>query len=214
MKEKPRRYVMTARASAAEATKARIRAAAIELYISQPIERFTLDEVAERAQTTVQTVLRGFGSKDALVYEALGNMAADGVVLKETPAGDVAAAVCAFHDIYETMGDLVIQRLGDEQRRPALKDSLDEGRRNHRDGVRKAFASQLQAARGAWRAQLLNILVVATDVYVWKLLRRDMGLSRAAAEALVCRIIEGVIRREAHGENSVAELVGRRKSAS
>ena len=113
-----RPYLMTARAAKAEATRARIRAAAIALYTDRPIEDFTLEEVAKRAQTTVQTVLRALGGKEELVYEALDDMAAGGVALRQTPAGDVAEAVRAFHDIYEAMGDLVIQRLADEHRRP------------------------------------------------------------------------------------------------
>ena len=120
-----RPYLMTARAAKAEATRARIWAAAIKLYTDRPIEDFTLEEVAKRAETTVQTVLRAFGSKEKLVYEALDDMAAGGVALRQTPAGDVAEAVRAFHDIYEAMGDLVIQRLADEHRRPALKPSLE-----------------------------------------------------------------------------------------
>ena len=210
-----RPYLMTARAAKAEATRARIRKAAIALYTDRPIEDFTLEEVAKRAQTTVQTVLRAFGSKEELVYEALDDMAAGGVALRQTPAGDVAEAVRAFHDIYEAMGDLVIQRLADEHRRPALKPRLEAGRRNHRAGVEAAFAPQLARASGAARARLLTILIIATDVYVWKLLRRDMALSRTAAEAIVCQIIEDVTRQErANGENSLVELVGRRQPAA
>jgi hypothetical protein len=62
---------------------------------------------------------------------------------------------------------------------------------------------------------LLTSLIIATDVYVWKLLRRDMALGRSEAEAIVCRIIEGVTQQErAHGENSLVELVGRRKPSA
>jgi AcrR family transcriptional regulator len=215
MKIAKRRYVMTARAAKADATRARIRASAMLLYRERAIEDFTLEEVARHAGTTVQTVLRAFGSKDELVYAALEELAASGVPIKPTPPGDVAAAVKAIYDIYEGMGDLVIQRLNDERRRPALKPALDQGRENHRDVVRTLFAPQLERPSGAARAQLLNILLVATDVYVWKLLRRDRALSRAAAEAIVCRMIEGVTNEErGHGKDFVAELVGRREPAS
>jgi AcrR family transcriptional regulator len=215
MKMKKRPYVMTARAAKAEATKVRIRASAMQLYCERPIEDFTLDEVAERAGTTVRTILRIYPSKDELVYAALHEMAAGGVFLKPTPPGDVAAAVAAIFDIYETAGDIVIQRLSDERRRPALKPLLDQGRENHRDGVKTVFAPQLGRRQGAARTQLLNILVVATDVYVWKLLRRDMGLSRPAAEATVRKMILSVTEEEsANGTDSVAELVGRRQPAS
>jgi AcrR family transcriptional regulator len=211
MKTVKRRYAMTARAAKAEATKARIRAAAVELYRNAPLEDFTLETVASQAETTVQTVLRVFGSKDELIYAALEDMAAGGVFLRPTPAGDVKAGVSAFFDIYESVGDLVMERLNEERRRPALKASLDQGRENHRDGVRTVFAPQLDRLHGAARAQLLNTLAVITDVYVWKLLRRDMGLSRPAAEAIVRNMILGVTKQEkADGADSLAELVGRR----
>ena len=215
MKMKKRRYAMAARAAKAEATKARIRVSAMELYCQRPIEDFTLEEVAGRAGVAVRTVLRAYPSKDELVYAALDEMAAGGVYLKPTPPGDVKAGVSAFFDIYETVGDLVLQRLSDERRRPGLKPSLDQGRENHRDGVKVIFAPQLEQRRGAARAELFNMLVVMTDVYVWKLLRRDMALTRPAAEAIVRKMIFSIIEGEnADGTDSLAELVGRRQPAA
>ena len=215
MKKAKRSYDMTARAAKAQATKARIRACAVELFCNRPAEEFTLDEIAGRAETTVQTVLRIFGSKDELIYEALEDMAADGVFLRPTASGDISAAVGSFFDIYETVGDLVIDRLGEERRRPALKATLDQGRENHRDGVKTVFAPQLERVHGAERAKLLTTLIVMTDVYVWKLLRRDMKMNRSAAEAIVARMIRNILEQgETNGKNSVAELVRRREPAA
>jgi AcrR family transcriptional regulator len=215
MKKRKRPYVMTARAAKAEATRARIRAAAVHLYCNAALEDFTLEAVAGRAETTVQTVLRAFGNKDELIYAALGDMAAGGVFLKPTAAGDVKEGVSAFFDIYESVGDLVMQRLNEERRRPALKLTLDQGRENHRDGVKTVFAPQLERLHGAARTQLLTMLVILTDVYVWKLLRRDMALSRPAAEAIVRNMILGVTKQEqADGTDSLAELVRRREPAA
>jgi AcrR family transcriptional regulator len=215
MKKGSRPYVMTARAAKTQATRARIRTSAMQLYRERAIEDFTLDEVARRAGTTVQTVLRAFGSKEQVIYAALEEMVAHGMPLKPTPPGDVPAAVAALFDIYEGMGDLVIERLNDERRRPALKPGLDMGRKSHRDGVRAAFAPQLERVSGGARSRLFEMLTVLTDVYVWKLLRRDRGLSRRASEAIVCKMIYGVTSTEAaHGQDPVVELVGRRKSAS
>lgn len=215
MKKAKRSYDMTARAAKAQATKARIRACAVELFCNRPAEEFTLDEIAGRAETTVQTVLRIFGSKDELIYEALEDMAADGVFLRPTAPGDISAAVGSFFDIYETVGDLVIDRLGEERRRPALKATLDQGRENHRDGVKTVFAPQLERVHGAERAKLLTTLIVMTDVYVWKLLRRDMKMNRSAAEAIVARMIRNVLEQgETNGKNFMAELVGRREPAA
>jgi AcrR family transcriptional regulator len=219
MKKTKRRYDMTARAAKAEATRARIRACAVELFCGRPVEEFTLDEIARRAKTTVQTVLRIFSSKDELIYAALADMAAGGTFLRPTTTGDIKAAVSSFFDIYETVGDLVIERLSEERRRPALQPALDQGRENHRDGVKTIFAPQLERLHGAARGQLLTTLIVMTDVYIWKMLRRDMAMSRPAAEAIVCKMISGVIEQgethgKDHGKNSVAELVRRRQPAA
>jgi AcrR family transcriptional regulator len=216
MKSK-RPYDMTGRAAKAAATKKRICDTAIALYCSGSIEDFTLEEVAARADTTVQTVLRDFGSKDELIYAALDEMARGGVFLKPTPPGDVKAAVNAFFEIYESIGDMVMRRLNEEQRRPALKPILEEGRTHHRLGVKTAFAPQLERLSGSARSRLLTSLVVLTDVYVWKLLRRDMTLSRSAAEAIVVCMILGVVQQEKANGNipdALAELVRRREPAA
>jgi AcrR family transcriptional regulator len=215
MKKRKRAYTMIGRAAKAEATRARIRGAAAALYGTRPLDEFTLDEVAHRAGTTVQTVLRIFGSKDELVYAALEDMAAGGLFLPPTRTGDVKAAVTAFFDIYESVGDLVMQRLNEERRLPALKPILDQGRDNHRDGVKAVFAPQLERLHGAAHTQLLTILTILTDIYVWKLLRRDMALGRAAAEAIVRKMIAGVIAEEkTDGTDTLVELVGRREPAA
>lgn len=206
-----RQYDMTVRRAKAAETQERIRNAAVALYRDAALENFTLDDVAERAGTTVQTVLRTFGSKEQLIIAALIDVAADGQPIRSTPPGDIAAAVHAIHDVYEAIGDFLIGQLADERRRPALRASLEAGRDNHRAWVRQIFACELRSRRGNARAQLFSILVVALDVYAWKLLRRDLALSRVAAEAAVRAIITGVIDAENdHGTHPLAELVGRR----
>jgi hypothetical protein len=37
-------------------------------------------------------------------------------------------------------------------------------------------------------------LIAMTDVYVWKLLRRDLGLERQEAELALCEMIDGVAK--------------------
>lgn len=216
MKMKTRPYDSTSRAAKAEAMRERILENAVRLYCEWGTDRFTLDEVARRAGATVQTVLRAYSTKDNLLLRALDRLAAGGAArLKPTEPGDVAAAVGAIFDVYEAMGDLLMRELGDESRRPTLKPALDRGRANHRAWVEEVFAPQIGEHRGAARAAMFAVVVVATDVYVWKKLRRDMALSRREAEAIVLRMIERDINREDdHGSDSLAELVGRREPAA
>jgi hypothetical protein len=50
-------------------------------------------------------------------------------------------------------------------------------------------AAALAARPAAQAAALLDQLILATDVYAWKLLRRDMRHSAAEAEALIAGLI-------------------------
>ncbi|HLJ70643.1 MAG TPA: TetR/AcrR family transcriptional regulator [Roseiarcus sp.] len=207
---------MTARAAKMEATRRRILDCAADLYMRRSIDDFTLEEVAHCAGATVQTILRIHGSRDRLLLAALDKLVQIGVPLKPTPPGDIDAAVGAIFDLYEATGEVILKELADEHRRPELKKMLDEGRAHHRDWVQLAFAPQLAACpSAAARMLLLNALIVATDITVWAKLRKDNALARPQAEAVVRRIIESVVEREdRHGEASVAELVGRRKSSA
>jgi hypothetical protein len=63
----------------------------------------------------------------------------------------------------------------------------------HRDWVRTVFAPQLDARPAADRGALTDLLVVATDVYTWKLLRRDRRLDRATAEQRVRDMITALL---------------------
>jgi AcrR family transcriptional regulator len=193
-----RAYDMSNRAAQAEATRERIRQAAVALYRERALDGFILEEVAQRAEITVQTVLRAFKSKDQLIMTALVALADETQPIKiPRVPGDVAEAVTIFFDLYEEVGDFVIQQLGDEPRLPGLKSELDAGRRGHANWIEQAFAPYLARAAGAARQEIFNALMVATDVYVWKLLRRDQKLDRSDAEAVMRRLINGVIDREA-----------------
>jgi AcrR family transcriptional regulator len=220
--KKARRYSMTVRSAKAAATRARICDSMVALYGERSFDDFTLDDVARRAGTTVQTILRVFKSKDNLAFEVLNRMAGKDSPYRmtrpggftPTSPGDIAAAVTAVFSAYEIIGDLVIRNLNDERRNPALTPILAAGRQHHRDWVRAVFAPQLKARRGNMRAELFNCLIVATDVYTWKILRRDLNLTRPGAEAVVRQLVAAVTREKSNVALPMAELVRRRQSAA
>jgi hypothetical protein len=65
----------------------------------------------------------------------------------------------------------------------------DAGRRWHRGWVERTFGPLLDGLAGAERERRLIRLVVATDLLVWKLLRREMALGREAAEQIVTEMV-------------------------
>jgi hypothetical protein len=61
----------------------------------------------------------------------------------------------------------------------------------HRAWVEEVFAPFLDGTHDA--DALVDLLVVATDVYAWKLLRRDRGLSRSSTEARLKQLVGAVL---------------------
>ena len=67
-----RTYSMVNRSIAVAQTKDRILRAVVEIATEKLSIEIVLDEVAARSGVTVQTILRHFGSKDALFTAAVG----------------------------------------------------------------------------------------------------------------------------------------------
>jgi AcrR family transcriptional regulator len=195
--EATRPYVMKARAEAAAATKARILESARALLVTHSFEEMTIDAIAERANTTVRTVMRVFGGKEELFAQALHSLGEFGI----TPivSKDIDALLTGAYDFYEKIGDTVIRWLGDEARLPAMHEHLETGRKHLRSWVSKAFEEKLSSFESAARKEVLEGLIVAFEVYTWKLLRRDFRLSRRAAQATTKRMIVGLIGRSSDG---------------
>ncbi|HMJ34744.1 MAG TPA: helix-turn-helix domain-containing protein [Baekduia sp.] len=174
MKTERRPYRQTARAQAVAATGERILDVATEQFLQRFYDEVTLAGVAKEAGVSQQTVINRFGSKEGLLEAAADRLGPER--FRRELAGDPVGGVVGD---YEAGGDATIRLIALEERVPALAPFLARGRAGHRAWVQEAFADQLPAAHGPAREQAIATHVVATDIYTWKLLRRDMGLSRA-----------------------------------
>jgi AcrR family transcriptional regulator len=181
---------MGARARAAAATGERILGAAAEVFWELPTDRVSLDEVARRAGVSVQTVIRRFGGREGLMAAAAAREAERVRGQRdEAPPGDVPGAVRVLVGHYEAMGDRVLRLLAEEQRSPGLRPMADTGRTVHRQWCARVFASALAGRAGAERQRRLAQIVAVCDVYTWKLLRRDAGLSRQQTELALAELL-------------------------
>ena len=189
----PRSYRMRARADAAEQTRLRIIGAAIELGFEKPVAAITLPVIAERASVSVQTVLRQFGSREALIEEAAETGRA--AVRAERPADpdDIAGSLDALIEHYEARGDGVLLLLGQEGWDRTAATITGDGKLLHRDWATRAFARTLDALSDSRRVETLDLLVVATDVYAWKLLRRDRALTRGDTASRMRMLVAAII---------------------
>ena len=184
---------MATRGAAVEVTRERILNAACDAFLTSRYDDVTLRDVAAAADVALQTVVNHFGTKEAL-YGAAVERIGDAIEARryDVEPGDVEGAVAALIADYDRTGDFT---LADARRRGATRGRRAGPRtraaRPPRLG-RHIFPRALTGLRGAARQRRLAQLVAVTDVYTWKLLRRDKGLSRDQTVLAVRELAEAL----------------------
>ena len=191
-KEK-RVYRLGVRAETAAETARSILRATIELYGERFYDQVSLEDIAERAGVTVQTLIRRFGSKDELI-SAAAEASRDTIrgQREETPVGDIAGAAKALVETYENHGDRVLRMLSQEDRVPAFRLITDTGRAYHYLWVDRIFAPLLAKQSRRDRERLRAQIVAVCDVYVWKVLRRDLGMSAEETQRVILHMLSAL----------------------
>ena len=184
---------MSTRAAAVEVTRERILQAACDAFVQGWYDDVTLRDVAADAGVALQTLVNHFGSKEAL-FGAAAERISDAIsTLRWTVAvGDLEGAATTLVDDYEQTGDFTLRTLEIEERAPVVQPLIARGRRGHQEWVEHVFAAALAGLRGVDRRRRVAQLVVATDVFTWKLLRRDKGLSRDQTITAICELVEAM----------------------
>jgi AcrR family transcriptional regulator len=190
---KPRTYAQTVRAEAAEATGQRIVDAFIARLMGQWFDEITLDAVAADADVTVQTVIRRFGGKEGLLAAAVKVVGQQINARRAAPSGDIDRLIHNLVEDYEKTGDPVLRLLALETRHAALKQVTDFGRSEHRRWVAAAFGDSLGKLDAKTEERSIDMLVIATDVYTWKLLRRDMKRGITETQQTIKKMISNII---------------------
>jgi AcrR family transcriptional regulator len=184
---------MNVRADRATGTRAKILGAAQALSTERWLDEISLRDIAAHADVALQTVVRHFGTRDALLDALSRDLQERAEQQRFTaPAGDVANAVATIVALMEEAGPRVLRLLAQEDRVPGLRTAMDRGRATHRRWVKTVFGPLLPAS-GATRSRRLAQLVAITDIYTWKLLRLGQGLSRAATELALVEMIERLL---------------------
>ncbi len=192
----PRRpYRMEARAAKAAATRQRILQAAQARFLASHYEDVTLNAVATDAGVTRQTVLNVFDSKEHLFVEAARSLPVPRDRLRG-PA-DRPRVVATLLEEHELVGDAVIRLLAVEDRIPAVGALMEENRAKHHRFLATVFADVLPS-RGRARQRMLGEIHAALDVYVWKLLRRDLAFSVAETQAVFERFLAAALAGGGH----------------
>jgi AcrR family transcriptional regulator len=192
-----RGYTMRARAESTARTRERILDAVIALSEERLTVEIVLADVAERAGVSVQTVLRHFGSKEKLFDEVVPYWVAQVRTERTTPVGDAATAVDNVVRFYDRLGNWTLRMQALEHSDESSRRAVAVGRRFHRRWVEEAFAPQLAGRLD--RDEVVDLLVVATDVLTWKILRRDQAMNRKTTCQRMLRLVECVLSASPEG---------------
>lgn len=186
-----RQYRMQARARSTEQTREAILDAVEVAFEELFYDEITLAEIAKRAGVSVQTILRHFENKDSLFMASLLHTGSKMAMDRDMqPGGDLGGILDGLVDHYEAFGNRVLRMLAQEEREPTLRQLADLGRSFHAEWCKQAFAPALKGLRGAKRERRIGQFIVATDIYTWKLLRRDRGLSVAQTKLAMRELLE------------------------
>ena len=187
---------MGVRAVSATANGESILAAARRLFGERRYDQVSLDDIAAQAGVTERTVVRRFGSKE-LLFQAAGAERAASIrrTRDEVPAGDIGKAVKLLVATYEDWGDEVLHLLSQERGLAGVTNTIEAGRKYHAAWVERAFSPMLRKLSPAVRRRRLGQLVGVTDIYYWKVLRRDVGQTRAEVEASLRELIRDIVER-------------------
>jgi len=194
-----RSYTLGARADDMLATRERIVHVTLRLALEQPYEDITLAAIAEAAGVSHQTVLNHFESKEKVAVAAAEVLSREtqGVRDRATP-GDHAGAVAILVGEYERFGDANARWAATSERLGPLAALFDTARANHQAWLERIFAGQLPKTPGP-RRRAIHALHAASDVYTWKLLRRDLRLSRAETARIMLDLVNGVLAARSPG---------------
>jgi AcrR family transcriptional regulator len=180
-----RTYRMRARAEGVERTRERILRAARGRFVDLPYDEVRLADVAADAGVTQQTLLNHFSSKEGLLLALVEVLGREVDALRgPVRPGDVRGFVRALMRQYEVLGDANVRLAAVAERIPELHRGLTYARAVHTARLEETFAEQLPADPRE-RRRAIAALYAVTDVGTWKLLRRDLGHSRAESTAVL-----------------------------
>ena len=193
MAEAARSYRMRARAATVGRTRERILSVARDRFFRLPYDEVRLAEIADAAGVSQQTLLNHFSSKEGLLMAVVEFVAPEIDAMRgPVVPGDVDAAVRGLMRQYEALGDANVRLVAVAERIPDLARAVEFGRAAHTAWLEAAFADSLPDDRRA-RRRAIAALYAVTDVGTWKLLRRDLGHSRAGTAAVLRLLLRAAV---------------------
>lgn len=190
---------MRNRSAAAARTGERILDVTAGLWLKVPLAELTLERVATESGVTIRTILRKFCSRDGLLEASMQHYASAHMGQRELDVGgDIRKALTILLDEYEVMGDAVFRTIQIQDDLAVAKKILEAGRRKHREWCARVFQPYLPDATSPNYESCLLTFISATEVYLWKLMRRDMKMSYSQTHRVFLTTVEALVLKFNH----------------
>lgn len=194
MNKKKQTYDNSKRQIDAQKTKNEIIKAFGTLWSSYSIKEITLEMVAREAGVSTKTILRKFKSKGGLTNESLSYLASE--IESErtsTKVGDIDDILKTLLSNYEKMGEAAIRTINLEPELEIARQIGAKGRTLHRDWCIRMFAPYLPDEQSIDYEIQLTSFIAATEIYLWKLLRKDLKFGKEKTFSIFRNLVQGLI---------------------
>lgn len=184
---------MKNRAKKVSRNERKIMNAATQLWKDLSIREITLDSIADMAEVSVRTLIRKYGSKEGLIEECIKKDA--GEIEKrrnEAEVGNIPNIIDHLMHEYEEFGNAIIRTLAVEDDLKIAKRLVQEGRRYHMNWCAHVFSPFLPEEDEKTYNEKLLSFYAATDLYLWKLIRKDLQQSKESCKAVYLNLILGL----------------------
>ncbi|MFB6340195.1 TetR/AcrR family transcriptional regulator [Saccharicrinis sp. FJH62] len=194
MNNDKRSYNNTRRAKEAGNTKNKIIKTVGLLWTKHSLKDITLEMIAKESGVTIRTILRKFGSKEMLLEECVSLDAPDIMHGRETViVGDVDQTLQTLLSNYESMGEAAVRTINLEPELDIARKIGEEGRKKHREWCARMFAPYLPKPDTSHYETDLTAFIACTEIYLWKLMRKDLKMGEEQTLAVFKKMVEGLI---------------------
>jgi AcrR family transcriptional regulator len=161
------------------------------LLTNKLLYEIDLKAIAQEAGTTVQTVLRHMESRDGCLLAVVKVVSARIEAQRSnSDYNSIEAIIADLIEHYESEGKLILNFLAQEQKGDSfVSNIIKEGRAYHRNWVKRCFANYLHSHTDSE----IDALVLATDIYSWKLLRLDIGRRRNESQTIITNMVMKIL---------------------
>jgi hypothetical protein len=119
--------------------------------------------------------------------------------------GDIQQALTILLDEYELMGDAVFRTIQIQDELPIAKKILEEGRCTHHAWCSRVFRPYLPDTTSSDYETSLLAFISATEIYLWKLLRKDLQMGYKETYRVFLTMVEALIIMLNQKKNNHAE---------